>query len=100
MNLEQLKELAKEKGRPCHINYSTDGKKIKAFEIKTEDLDEIVTSTYLQAVWEMGAWIEEQDFARKVAEKTGNAEAVYEMQDVIKKIQTKLQSLKQTKDDD
>ena len=31
--------------------------------------------------------IEEADFARKVGEKTGNAEAVYEVQDVIRKIQ-------------
>ena len=30
-------------------------------EASQKKLDEIVTSTYLQTVWEMGAWIEETE---------------------------------------
>ena len=92
-NLDKLKETAREK----YIQMWAQ-QEVPTLNEQVAILDEIVTSTYLRTVWEMGAWIEEQDFARKVGEKTGNAEAVYEMQDVIKKIQNKLQSLKQTKD--
>ena len=74
-----------------------------SLEVKNQSIDVLISEiiTLVQnrereeMVWNIGASIEEANFGKKVAERTGDATAVYEVQEVVRQIQTIIKLLKQ-----
>lgn len=88
-NLQRAKEEAMEKVR--HLR--TIQNQTKHYVIREDILDEIVTSTYLQAVEDCEALVENHDPNVRMDRKTSSAYWGT-------KLSRALQSLKQTKDND
>jgi hypothetical protein len=93
-SVEEIVEEYIEKADYEHrVNQNDSGLSINYCDYLKSELETLIQAERQRCEeikWNLGAFIEEADFARKVGERTGNAEAVLAVQDVVREIRQAL----------